>query len=239
MKKLIEKLTHTALTVSEFLTLMEKYNFPFTVDKSRIADFYISSGDTVSDIRIVIGIPDCFEVAKYILEMNHPDLLKAIEEEDTSILHVVPCKNLNYRDILIELTDTMYVNYWELHMNQMPGDPQNMALMALARHGYINENILDFKHDIVHNHVNEYLRKFGVSLRYDEEFCDKITRPTYFTYYDFLSEHIKAKVNAFCEYQNSIGNTIDNKKEYFWRHDMNGKITGAISPENAIKYLKD
>ena len=130
MQKLIDKIIYKSLTVSEFLDIMKPYHYPFDLSTSYIADFFITNGSSLEETYIVMCIPTCYDVAENLLKKNAPNILRDIDK-GTNLGKIL--KGLNYRDILIESFNLIYVNPWELHTVIEIGESQRMALLSLEK----------------------------------------------------------------------------------------------------------
>lgn len=199
-----------ALSLKEFITIMDQYNYPFTVDKSYIADFFIFGTTSSRDLKIMMCIPDCFTVAEKYLMDQFPSFINDIHTDNNP--QAIRFKEMNYRDILIEGFNMIYVNYWNIHTSKPVGDVQKLALMKLVDYGYVNSDLIYSNSVIYHTHImdNMVIEGKAVKLHYKEE-----RAPRYYVSFSALSNEAKSCVIATDSYhkfskRKEIPNLIDN-----------------------------
>ena len=235
MQKLIDKIIYKSLTVSEFLDIMKPYHYPFDLSTSYIADFFITNGSSLEETYIVMCIPTCYDVAENLLKKNAPNILRDIDK-GTNLGKIL--KGLNYRDILIESFNLIYVNPWELHTVIEIGESQRMALLSLEKFGYINPNVYHNDKIIYHKLLMSTLESDGYAIRKNiKPQGSKISSPVYYVKYEKLSKDVKARVNAFISYNATYDKVIDDKENSFWRFDTSYNVIDYISQDDVDKFI--
>lgn len=233
MENLMNLIVHNTLKVQDFLSIMEYAGFPFNLDESAAADFFISTGENANISRVVMCLPSCFEVAEYIIKKSCSDVLPDIKK-GTPTGKIL--KNLNMRDILLEVSHSIYLNKWEVHTVLDIGETQRFILSLLARYGYVNDEILDPSKFVYHHELLKMAEEKGAAIRKIQH-TNNGDIPCYYMSIDLLSTEDIANINAYVAYMKTYGNIIDDPEKCFWRIDTSHKVVDVMRYEEVKEYL--
>lgn len=228
----MQRLIYKPLKVHKFINIMEEYGFPFRLDISRAADFYISNGNSADNTYIFFCLPSCFDIADRVLQRKCPDLYYNI---DTNIDDLGCLKGLNKRDLAIEVLNFIYVNPWEIHSAVEIGEPQRFVISVLERYGYINSEILNPVDIIYHTSILDSYVKSNKAFSVTNS---NVPYKIYFIHFSVLPLDVHANIYAYFKYRQIYGEDMpDDIENSFYRIDTAHKVIQVINSKDALQFL--
>jgi len=234
METLMKQLIHNPLKVHEFINLMGEYGLPFRMPFSKAADFYVTLGQSAEISTILMCFPSCFEVGEYVLKTYSPDVLQDISDNR------MPAKllrNMNMRDILLEVMQGIYINYWEVHTVFELGSVQRNMLLMLSKYGYINDAVMKPEKFIFHHTLLDATAQRGKAIKKNIDIGNGFKIPVFYLSRSIIPLEGNAKINAYIAYKRTYGIIINNPNECFWRLDTSFDVVDFMPKEDVEKYF--
>ena len=228
----MQRLIYQPLTAHQFINIMAEHGFPFRLDISRAADFYITNGTSAGQTYLFFCLPSCFDVADYVLQRKCPNLYHEI---DTNINGFGCLKGLNKRDLAVEVLNFIYINPWEMHSAIEIGEPQRFVLSILERYGYINGRIVNPENIIYHTSILDSYVKSDKAFSVTNS---NVPYKIYFIHFSVLPIDVHANIYAYFKYRQIYREDMPNDiEDSFYRIDTAHKVIQVINSKDALQYL--
>lgn len=234
METLMKQLVHNPLKVHDFINLMGRYGLPFRMPFSKAADFYVTLGNSAEVSTVLMCFPSCFEVGEYVMKTYSPNVLRDIYDNK------MPAKllrDMNMRDILLEVMQGIYINYWGVHTVFELGAVQRNMLLILSKYGYVNDAVMQPNKLIFHHTLLDATAVRGKAIKRYVDSGNGYEIPVFYLSRSIIPLEGNAKINAYIAYRRTYGMVINNPNECFWRLDTSFDVVDYLSKEEVDRHF--